>query len=551
MTMQLLSRRAGLCRTSLQLLLALVAVLMSAAVLAETDRDAQPGGELALAMVSMPPTLNSALTAVPMTTMPAAQIFASLFRLNAQFEPQPYLAERWHLSDDGLSLTVDLVSNARFHDGHPVTSRDVAFSIGAVRDYHSFRDMLKAVDRVETPSPHRAVIRLRHPHPALFLALAAPLTPILPAHIYDDGTPLPTHPANRAPIGSGPFRFVAHEPDDRIVLERFEDYFIPGLPYLERLVFEVYPGARQPVLALKSGDVQLIPIVPMSNLDRVLSVRPDLIATREGMSGLSHVMVGVALNLRRPPFDDPRVRRALALALDLKRFSQVVLRPGVSLATGPLPREHRFANGAAAPLTPDLKLANRLLDEAGYPRAADGRRLSVEYLSVVEFPSYKPIGDYLRAQLGSKLGVEISGLRDVSLSEWQRLMAAGEFDLSLEHRLVWGDPLLGVHRTYHSDAIRPDGIFTNYSGYASPEADGLLDAAAAEPDPAKRRSLYARFQARIAEDLPIIWLSEIPVSIVHDADLVFPTDSPWAIVQPYDRVHWRSPESGTQAPSAR
>ncbi|WP_200240579.1 ABC transporter substrate-binding protein [Thiohalocapsa halophila] len=155
--------------------------------------------------------------------MPGAQLFASLFRLDAAGEPQPYLARRWSFSPGRDTLPVHLAPDALFHDGTPITSMDVAFSILATRDHHGFNTMLEAVERVDTPDPLTAVIRLRHPHPALFKALAVPLTPILPAHVYGDGTPLREHPANWRPGGSGPFRFKSLEPGADIELTRFAD----------------------------------------------------------------------------------------------------------------------------------------------------------------------------------------------------------------------------------------------------------------------------------------------------------------------------------------
>jgi len=193
------------------------------------------------------------------------------------------------------------------------------------------------------------------------------------------------------------------------------------------------------------------------SLPRVSRVRPGLLAVTDGMAGLSHLMAGLTFNLRRAPFSDPRVRRAIALALDPERFAQTVLRDGAALATGPLPAGHRFARTGVEPIAADLARANQLLDEAGYPRGADGRRFAIEYLSVIEFPLFKPIGDYLRAQLGGKLGVEISGLREVGVNEWRRHMAAGDFDMGLEYRLIWDDPLLGVHAAPASHRAGRDG----------------------------------------------------------------------------------------------
>ncbi|MFM9148068.1 MAG: ABC transporter substrate-binding protein, partial [Verrucomicrobiota bacterium] len=141
-------------------------------------------------IVGMPSTLrhlNPAIQASPVNQV-GAQIFASLVRYDKDWTPQPYLAESWTWQDDGKSLLIRLVKGATFHDGKPITSEDVAFSVMAVKAAHPFNTMLAPVERVETPTPDIAIIRLQQEHPALLLALSPALCPIMPKHIYGDGT---------------------------------------------------------------------------------------------------------------------------------------------------------------------------------------------------------------------------------------------------------------------------------------------------------------------------------------------------------------------------
>ena len=101
-------------------------------------------------------------------------------RFDADWKPQPYLAESWELSPDARALTLHLRKDALFHDGKPVTSEDVAFSVMAVKQNHPFQTMLAPVDNVETPDPHTAVLRMSRPHPAILLAMSPALMPVLP-----------------------------------------------------------------------------------------------------------------------------------------------------------------------------------------------------------------------------------------------------------------------------------------------------------------------------------------------------------------------------------
>ena len=139
---------------------------------------------LVIATTQVPRHFNGAVQSGMATAMPSAQIFASPLRYDENWKPQPYLAQSWDVASDGLSVTLHLVKNALFHDGQPVTSEDVAFSIMAIKANHPFQTMLAAVDKVETPDPFTAVIRLSHPNPALLLAMSPALMPILPKHVY-------------------------------------------------------------------------------------------------------------------------------------------------------------------------------------------------------------------------------------------------------------------------------------------------------------------------------------------------------------------------------
>jgi len=130
--------------------------------------------------------LNPAVQSGVATAVPGTQIFASPLRFDANWRPQPYLAKSWEMAADGRSLTLKLVEGATFHDGKPITSEDVAFSVMTVKKYHPFQQMFAPVSSVETPDAHTVVIRLSRPHPALLLAMSPALCPILPKHVFDD-----------------------------------------------------------------------------------------------------------------------------------------------------------------------------------------------------------------------------------------------------------------------------------------------------------------------------------------------------------------------------
>jgi peptide/nickel transport system substrate-binding protein len=174
------------------------------------------------------------------------------------------------------------VTNAVFHDGHPLTSEDVAFSIGVIKANHPFQTMLEPVSAVETPDPHTVVIKLSRPHPALLLAMSPGLMPILPKHIYGDGQDIKSHPANLKPIGSGPFKFVDYKQGEAVQLERFDKFFLEGRPRLARLVYRILPDQNSLVIATERREIGMLPFLSSVRDIERLSKSPNLTVTDRG-----------------------------------------------------------------------------------------------------------------------------------------------------------------------------------------------------------------------------------------------------------------------------
>ncbi|MEO8719156.1 MAG: ABC transporter substrate-binding protein, partial [Burkholderiales bacterium] len=130
------------------------------------------GGTLVVGYTQSPRHLNGAVQSGAGTGLVSTQLFASPLRFDDKWNAQPYLAESWQLAADGLSLTLKLRKNAVFHDGKPITSADVAFSIMAIKANHPFQTMMDPVEKVDTPDAHTAIIRMSTPHPAIVLAMS-------------------------------------------------------------------------------------------------------------------------------------------------------------------------------------------------------------------------------------------------------------------------------------------------------------------------------------------------------------------------------------------
>lgn len=537
---KILTRREDMCHKTLGMLIIFFIIEISAYPYVFGDVP-KPGGELVIALETEPSTLNHAIQSGSTTGIIGTQIFAGLLRFDANWNPHPYLAEQWELSEDGLSLTLHLAKNAAFHDGRPVTSEDVAFSLMVVKKYHPFNTMFKAVDRVDTPDPHTAVIRLSHPHPVIILCMSPILLPIIPKHIYGDGRDIMTHPANMAPVGSGPFKFAEYIPGKQLVLERYDKFFIKERPYLDRIYFKFYTGVRGDIfLELGRQTIHLAPYMVNTGFGAdELARSPHLVITDKGYQAAGPIN-WLAFNLKQKPFDDIRVRRAFAYTIDRDYIVRELYKGRAKAATGPITLKSPFYSADVEHYQTNIQKANKLLDTAGYPRDERGIRFTV---TLDCFPDASSgaleLAQYLRYDLARKIGVQIKLRTFDREASWMQQISSWDFQITLDSVCNWGDPVIGVHRTYDSRNIRKGVIWSNTQQYSNPKVDALLDAAAAEQDIDKRKALYREFQKIILEDLPVYPLIIAPYVTIYHQNLMGIEDNIWGVLAPFDNIYWK------------
>jgi peptide/nickel transport system substrate-binding protein len=508
--------------------------------LAQAAPDAAPGkrgGTLVIGGALGLRHFNGAIQSGAATAIPGTQIFASPLRFDADWNPQPYLAKSWQVAPDGLSVTLHLVDNAVFHDGQPVTSADVAFTIGIIKANHPFQTMLAPVQGVDTPDPLTAVIRLAHPHPALILAMSPALMPILPKHIYGDGQDIQTHPANLKPIGSGPFRFVEYQANDHWVVERFDRFFLPDRPFLDRIVGRVIDDPSVVMLGIERAELHIVPMLSgVRDIDRAEKVATATV-TPKGYEGIGAI-TWLAFNTQRKPLDDKRVRQAICFAADRDAILKRLMGGKAKAATGPIVSSSPFYNPDVELYPVNIDKANALLDAAGHPRGADGTRFPL----VIDTPSGSPeqarnIAEFLRVQL-RKIGIPAEVRLAPDFPTWAERISNFDFDLTTDNVFNWGDPVIGVHRTYLSTNIRKGVIWSNTQGYRNPRVDELLGQAALELDVGKRRALYAEFQRIVVDDAPIFFIDEVPYRSVFNKGEADPPETIWGPFSPYDGLYW-------------
>ncbi|MBE1285349.1 MAG: ABC transporter substrate-binding protein [Rhodobacteraceae bacterium] len=510
--------------------------LMGAAALTVTTMVGAPvyadGGTLVIASTQVPRHLNGAVQSGIATAMPSTQIFASPLRYDENWEPQPYLAESWEVSEDGMSVTLNLVQNATFHDGQPVTSEDVAFSIMTTKENHPFKSMFAPVEAIETPDAHTAVIKLSQPHPALLLALSPALAPVLPKHVYGDGQDPKSHPANSAPVGSGPFLLEEFTAGEAVVLKKNPNFFLEGRPVLDEVIFRIIKDESALMIAMENGEADAYPFMTQSSSIKRMEKADHLGVTTDGYAAVGPIN-WLAFNTASEKLSDVRVRQAIAYAVDRDFITKALHRGVSSSQRGPIIETSPFFDETIPSYDADLDKATALMAEAGY---ADGMDLTIDYIPGPA-EQQKNIAEYMKSQL-KKIGINVEVRAAPDFPTWAGRVGGHDFELSMDIVFNWGDPVIGVHRTYLSSNINKGVIWSNTQQYANAKVDELLNAAAVEGDLEKRKALYAEFQQIVAGDLPVYWINALPYHTAFDQKLQNVPTGIWGFMHPYDQISW-------------
>jgi peptide/nickel transport system substrate-binding protein len=243
-------------------------------------------------------------------------------------------------------------------------------------------------------------------------------------------------------------------------------------------------------------------------------------------------------NLRVPPLNDVRVRRAIAHAID-KDFITKTLHKGISRRLdGPFHSGAAMYDAAAVKqYAYDLKAASALMDEAGLKPDSSGVRLKLTLqVPTFEQDSSALVAEYLRGQL-RRIGIEITLRKATDTGDWSSRVGNWNYDMTMNSTFNWGDPVVGVHRNFVSSNIRKV-IWTNTQGYNNPAVDDLLARATVERDPVKRRALYAEFQTIVTTELPFVWTNEGIYTTVYDKNLTGVPTGVYGPMAPWDEMRF-------------
>jgi peptide/nickel transport system substrate-binding protein len=373
----------------------------------------------------------------------------------------------------------------------------------------------------------------------MLMALSGYESPMLPKHIFGAGD-INNHPNANKPIGTGPYKFVEWQKGQYMRFDRNPDYWKKDRPYLDRIVARFVADGSTRAATLETQEAQIAGFSAVLPLDvKRLQELPQIAVTTKGYEMQSPI-VELDFNTQKKPFDNVKVREAIAYAIDRKFVIDNIWFGFGKPATGPISsnckatgiytadvRSYDVANG--------VEMANKLLDEAGYKRGADGTRFEIVHDITPYGEEWRRFGEYVQQQLG-KLGIKVS-LRYEDVPSWlRRVYTNYDFELSSNWIQTLADPVIGVHRLYHSKSIKPGTVFVNESRWSSPETDKLMDEATVETDPKKRAAFYHEFQKKVVESSPLVYVLELDFTTVYNKKLQDWLVSPLGLYASFDQA---------------
>jgi peptide/nickel transport system substrate-binding protein len=420
-------------------------------------------------------------------------VFESLMDVGDDLNASPTLAERVE-TPDPLTYLVHLRRGVTFHDGRAMTSRDVVFTYARFLDpaYVSpHKGAFTVMTGVKAVDDYTVAFTLKEPFPAF------PVSNLVPIQVVPEGVDDAALAAQ--PIGTGPYRFVRYDVDDKVILAPYEGYW-NGAPANGGLVLKIVPDDTMRGLEMRKGTADLM----------INDVPPDIAYQFERTDeariirepGLDFSYLG--FNMADPVLADARVRQAIGYAIDRDAIVKYLRRGMAQVATGLIPPQHAFYEPDIHTFSYDPERAMRLLDEAGYrdPDGPDGPLPRLRLTLKISTNEEIRLQSTVIQQDLRRVGIDL----DVRSYEFATMFAdvvSGNFQIM---SLIWvGGAMIDpdiLRRVFHSQQVPPNGF--NRGRYSNPEVDRLLDEASMSLDEAQRRRLYGEAQKIIAADAPYI-----------------------------------------------
>src|SRR5215510_14545354 len=426
------------------------------------------GGILKVATVDKPVNMDPGYAQLYSSLQVYQNVYNKLVYVDESGQFVPGLARSWKQENDRTWL-FDLVDNATFHNGEPLTAKDVAFTFTRILDSKNklpMRVFFSPIERVEAVGQYQARFHLSRPFGPVFAMLSSATEVVNEKALAEKDPKL-------FPVGTGPYKFVEWVKDDHVTLERWDKYFRPGKPHVDRIIFQAPADDTVRLTGLQTGRFNWIQTVPPQRI-------PELERARDMKSspGRPYFPFFFMLNASRPPLGDKRIRQAIAWALDRSEIVKLVYFGSHVVTAEPTPEPSPWGTGVNAHKGgPDLARARQLLAEAGV-----GSGLTLTYLVKSQVPVLVKTGEILREQL-KKIGIALE-VRPLESGQYFEELVGKKFEMAAAWWSVTVDPDMFYYPLQHS------GSPWNFCGFKSEEADKRLDAFRFTASAAARKKMY-------------------------------------------------------------
>ena len=451
------------------------------------------GGTLRAGMQTDPVGLDPHLTTATATRNMMENVYDTAVQVDPTLRIVPGLATSWQTSADGLTWTFTLRGNVKFHNGRALTADDLVYSLNRIRDPKTKSPRasdFSVIDTVTATGPLTVAVRLKQPFSPLLAKLASSLNVIVPHEVVEKDGDL-----NTQVVGTGPFRFVEYTPQQRLVLVRSGDFWgydATGrrLPYIDRIEFNFYPDAVARTTALRTGNVDWIEYVPSSE---VQSLRGD--PNVQVVGGLSANFRAIYINTAVAPFNNVKVRQAMAWAVDRKQIVDTALfGVGGVVATGTtIPPGNYYAMAKNVYSKVDVDKGKQLMAEAGFANGVDAELYVTSTYDFLRTPA-----ELVQAQL-AKIGIRTK----IVAADWSVYLPTvfqKHYTLTILGNSGQADPDDFLYNPFHT------GVASNYLNYSDPQFDKLVEQGRAVSGDAQRRAIYQQAQQRLQDTVPMVFL---------------------------------------------
>jgi len=409
------------------------------------------------------------------------QIYDRLMDLDDNGVPQPMLAESWERPDD-KTIIFHLRKGVKFHNGEEMKASDVKFSLERALASPEVSHILTGISAVEVLDDYTVKVTTEKPMAAILNNLSHTTIAIL----SEKATTEAGDKFGQNPVGSGPYKFVSWQSGDRVTLEAFPEYWQGEAP-VKNVVFRNIVEETNRTIGLETGELDII--YDIQGMDKNKLKDDDRFVLIEGQQ-LSLTYLG--FNLKKAPYDNPKVREAISYAIDQKPIIDTVFLGAGEPANSIIgPNVWGYAN--VEKFTQDIEKAKALLAEAGFPNGFKAK------IWVNDNPVRRDTAVILQDQL-KQIGIDLT----IETVEWGAFLdgtARGDHEMFL---LGWGtvtrDPDYGMYELVSSSTM---GAAGNRSFYSNPEVDKLLEEGRTELDPEKRKAIYKEIQEIIRKDIPM------------------------------------------------